>query len=50
MSYLTYLSAQWVLMDTIWPGRRAHWVKYENINNSDRMKTSISQIDDYVTC
>ena len=22
-------------MHKIWPGRRAHWVKYKNINNSD---------------
>ena len=22
-------------MHTIWPGRRAHWVKYDNISNSD---------------
>ena len=22
-------------MHKIWPGGRAHWVKYENINNSD---------------
>ena len=22
-------------MHKIWPGRRAHWVKYENINNSN---------------
>ena len=22
-------------MHNIWPGRRAHWVKYKNINNSD---------------
>ena len=22
-------------MHKIWPGRKAHWVKYENINNSD---------------
>ena len=22
-------------MHKIWPGKRAHWVKYENINNSD---------------
>ena len=22
-------------MQKIWPGRRAHWVKYKNINNSD---------------
>ena len=35
MSYLTYLLAGWVFMHKIWPGRRAHWVKYENINNSD---------------
>ena len=24
-----------VFMHTIWPGRRAHWVKYDNISNSD---------------
>ena len=35
MSYLTYLLAGWVFMHKIWPGRRAHWVKYRNINNSD---------------
>ena len=22
-------------MHKIWPGRRAHWIKCENINNSD---------------
>ena len=22
-------------MHKIWPGRRAHWVKYKNINSSD---------------
>ena len=22
-------------MHKIWPGRRAHWVKYKNISNSD---------------
>ena len=34
--YFTYLLiAGWVFMHKIWPGRRAHWVKYENINNSD---------------
>ena len=35
MSYLTYLLAGWVFMHKFWPARRAHWVKYENINNSD---------------
>ena len=35
MSYLTYLLAGWVFMDKIRPGRRAHWVKYKIINNSD---------------
>ena len=29
------LLAGWVFMHKIWPGRRAHCVKYENINNSD---------------
>ena len=24
-----------LFMHKIWPGRRAHWVKCENINNSD---------------
>ena len=22
-------------MHKIWPGRRAHWVKYKHVNNSD---------------
>ena len=35
MSYRTYLLAGWVFIHKIWPGRRAHWVKYRNINNSD---------------
>ena len=35
MSYLTYLLAGWGFMHKIWPGRRAHWVKYKNINNLD---------------
>ena len=35
MSYLTYLLAGWVFMHKIWPGRRVHWVKYENFNKSD---------------
>ena len=35
MSYLTYLLAGWVFMDKMWCWRRAHWVKYKNINNSD---------------
>ena len=30
-----YLLAGRVFMHKIWPGRRAHWVKYESINNSD---------------
>ena len=24
-----------MFMHKIWPGRRAHWLKYENTNNSD---------------
>ena len=35
MSYLTYLLTGWVFMNKIWPGRRGHWVKYKNNNNSD---------------
>ena len=35
MSYLTYLWAGWVFMHKIWHGKRAHWVKYKNINNLD---------------
>ena len=35
MSYLTYLLAGWVFMHNIWPGRRAHWVQYETVNNSN---------------
>ena len=35
MSYLTYLLAGWVFMHKIWPGRRAHQVKYKNTNNSN---------------
>ena len=27
-------AADWLFMHKIWPGRRAHLVKYENINNS----------------
>ena len=30
-----YLLAGWVFMHRIWPGRRAHWVNDENINNLD---------------
>ena len=33
--YLRYILAQLVFMHNIWHGRRAHWVKYENINNPD---------------
>ena len=35
MSYLTYLLVGWVFQHEIWPGRRAHYVNYENINNSN---------------
>ena len=36
MSYLIFLLAGRVFMHIIWPGRRAHYVKYyENINISD---------------
>ena len=35
MSYLTYLLVGWVFLHEIWPGRRAHYVNYENINNSN---------------
>ena len=35
LSYLTYLLAGWVFMDKMWCWRRAHCVKYKNINNSD---------------
>ena len=35
MSYLTYLLVGWVFLHEIWPGRRAHCVNYENINNSN---------------
>ena len=36
MSYLTYLFILgWVFLHEIWPGRRAHYVNYENINNSN---------------
>ena len=42
MSYLTYLLAGWVFMHKIWPERRAHWVKYENIHNSDLDGTSLA--------
>ena len=35
MSYLTYLLIGWVFLHEIWPGRRAHYVNYENINNSN---------------
>ena len=34
MSYLTYLLVGWVFLHEIWPGRRAHYVNYKNINNS----------------
>ena len=29
--YLTYLLAGWEFMYKIWPGRRAHWVKYDGM-------------------
>ena len=35
MSYLTYLLVGWVFLHEIYPGRRAHYVNYENINNSN---------------
>ena len=35
MSYLTYLLVGWVFLHEIWPGRRAQYVNYENINNSN---------------
>ena len=35
MSYRTYLLVGWVFLHEIWPGRRAHYVNYENINNSN---------------
>ena len=35
MSYLTYLLVGWVFLHEIWPGRRAYYVNYENINNSN---------------
>ena len=35
MSYLTYLIVGWVFLHEIWPRRRAHYVNYENINNSN---------------
>ena len=35
MSSLTFLLAGCMFMHKICPGRRAHSVKYENINNSD---------------
>ena len=35
MSYLTYLLVGCVFLHEIWPGRRAHYVNYENINNSN---------------
>ena len=35
MSYLTYLLVGWVFLHEIWPGRRAHYVNYKNINNSN---------------
>ena len=35
MSYLTYLLVGWLFLHEIWPGRRAHYVNYENINNSN---------------
>ena len=35
MPYLTYLLVGWVFLHEIWPGRRAHYVNYENINNSN---------------
>ena len=33
--YLTYLLAGWVFMHKTWPGRKAHYKKYENLNNWD---------------
>ena len=35
MFYPTHLLAGWVFIQKIWPGRRAHWIKCKNINNSD---------------
>ena len=35
MSYLTYLLVGWVFLHEIWRRRRAHYVNYENINNSN---------------
>ena len=35
MFYLTYLLVGWLFLHEIWPGRRAHYVNYENINNSN---------------
>ena len=35
MSYLTYLIVGWVFLHEIWPRRRAHYMNYENINNSN---------------
>ena len=35
MSHLTYLLVGWVFRHEIWPGRRAYYVNYENINNSN---------------
>ena len=35
MSYLTYLLVGRVFLHEIWPGRRAHYVNYENISNSN---------------
>ena len=42
MSYLTYLLVGWVFLHEIWPGRRAHYVNYENINNSNLDGTCMS--------
>ena len=44
MSYPTYFLAGLVFMHKIWPGRRAHWVKYEYINNSDLGGMSLSSL------
>ena len=35
MSYFTYLLVGWVFLHEIWRRRRAHYVNYENINNSN---------------
>ena len=35
MSYLTDLLVGWLFLHEIWPGRKAHYVNYENINNSN---------------